>query len=281
MSSKNKSHAKPKSADALRSKYAAGMDVNNIEQIAAVVGGGALLLYYLRKVSLADALMVGAAGTLFYRGIMNRPLKLNAAIPTERLTEGIQTLTGRAKGWAEGWAEEFRGKIAQFRSKGEPIRVEKSIVIAKSPADLYSFWRNFENLPSIMSHLESVTQTRGKRSHWVAKGPAGVPIEWEAEITEDKKNEMISWRAMADADVPNEGTVYFEKAGEGETELRILMEYTPPGGQIGAAVAEFFGEDPSQKIEEDLSHFKEAVEGGEIALKAQTAYNAGASEEGK
>ncbi|NKE72939.1 SRPBCC family protein [Nitrospiraceae bacterium HYJII51-Mn-bac16s-1-B09] len=216
--------------------------------------------------------MVGAAGTLFYRGMMNRPLNIDAAIPTARFSEGIQTLADRAKGWAQGWAEEFKGRIEQFRSKDGPIRVEKRIVIAKSPGEIYSFWRNFENLPLIMSHLESVTQTRGKRSHWIAKGPAGVPIEWDAEITEDKKNETISWRALADADVPNEGTVSFEKAGDGQTELRVSMRYDPPGGEIGAAVAEFFGEDPAWKIEDDLNNFKEAVEGGEIMLGTDKSY---------
>ncbi|MDC4203937.1 MAG: SRPBCC family protein [Candidatus Manganitrophus sp.] len=221
---------------------------------------------------MADALLVGAAGALIYRGVTNRPFNIKAAIGTERLTEEIQSLTERAKGWAQGWADEFKGKIERFRGQSGPIQVEKSIVIAKSPEELYAFWRNFENLPNIMSHLESVTGTRGKRSHWVAKGPAGVPIEWDAEIVEDKKNEMISWRALADADVPNEGTVYFEKAGDGQTELRVSMEYTLPGGEIGAALAEFFGEDPARKIEDDLNNFKEAVEGGEIMLGADKSY---------
>jgi len=278
MASKHKNQTKHKAMDVSQGEsYAARINVNNMEQIAAVVGGGALLLYYLRKVSLADALLIGAAGTLIYRGVTNRPLNINA-LPTERLTEGIQTLSERAKGWAQGWAEEFRGKIEQFRSKSGLIRVEKSIVINKSPEELYAFWRNFENLPNIMSHLESVTHTRGKRSHWVAKGPAGVPVEWDAEITEDRKNELISWRALADADVPNQGTVYFEKAGDGRTALRVSMEYTLPGGEIGAAIAEFFGEDPSQKIEDDLNNFKEAVEEGAIML-GDNAYNARGSEE--
>lgn len=274
MSSKNKNHAKQKPAAVSRSgsSYMAGISVNNIEQIAAAAGGGALLFYYLRKVSLADALLVGAAGALIYRGVTNRPFNIKAAIGTERLTEEIQSLTERAKGWAQGWADEFKGKIERFRGQSGPIQVEKSIVIAKSPEELYAFWRNFENLPNIMSHLESVTGTRGKRSHWVAKGPAGVPIEWDAEIMEDKKNEMISWRALADADVPNEGTVYFEKAGDGQTELRVSMEYTLPGGEIGAALAEFFGEDPARKIEDDLNNFKEAVEGGEIMLGSDKSY---------
>lgn len=274
MSSKNKNHAKQKPAAVSRSEssYMAGISVNNIEQIAAAAGGGALLFYYLRKVSLADALLVGAAGALIYRGVTNRPFNIKAAIGTERLTEEIQSLTERAKGWAQGWADEFKGKIERFRGQSGPIQVEKSIVIAKSPEELYAFWRNFENLPNIMSHLESVTGTRGKRSHWVAKGPSGVPIEWDAEIMEDKKNEMISWRALADADVPNEGTVYFEKAGDGQTELRVSMEYTLPGGEIGAALAEFFGEDPARKIEDDLNNFKEAVEGGEIMLGADKSY---------
>lgn len=268
MPSKNKNNAKQKPTEVSQTEFAGNIGVNNIERIAAVVGGGALLLYFLRKITLADAVLAVAGGTLLYRGATDRPLNIGAAEGAKRITKSVQDLADRAKGWAQGWAGELRGKIEErFKDQNEPIHVEKSIIINKSPEELYAFWRDFENLRTIMSHLESVTQTRGKRSHWVAKGPAGVPVEWDAEITADKKNEMISWRALEDADVPNEGSVYFEKMSEGRTELRVSMEYTLPGGQIGAVIAEFFGEDPSRKIEDDLNHFKEAVESGEVSLE--------------
>ncbi|MBI3804141.1 MAG: SRPBCC family protein [Nitrospirae bacterium] len=268
MASKKSNTTKQKTEDVSPEELTtAGMGANDIQRLAAVVGGGALLLFYLRKVTLADALLVAAGGSLIYRGINQGPLNvnLNIAEGAKRLREEIEGLTDRARDWAQGVRSQLEER---FTSTGEtePIQVEQSIIINKSPEALYSFWRNFENLPQVMSYLESVTPTRGKRSHWVAKGPGGVPIEWDAEITADKKNEMISWRALDNADVPNEGSVYFVKAAEGQTELRVSMEYILPGGEIGAAIAGFFGEEPSQKIEEDLNTFKAAVEGGEIDL---------------
>ncbi len=281
MPSKNKNNTKQRATESSQSGLIGGIDTNNVERIATVVGGGALLLYFLRKITLADALLAVAGGTLLYRGATDRPLNIGTAEGARRITESVQDFADRAKGWAQEWTEELRSKIGErFRSQSEPIQIEKNIIINKSPEELYAFWRDFENLPTIMSHLESVTQTRGKRSHWVAKGPAGVPVEWDAEITADKKNEMISWRALEDADVPNEGSVYFEKTSEGRTNLRVSMEYMLPGGQIGAAIAEFFGEDPSQKIEDDLNNFKEAVERGEIPLETEATFKPRGSEGG-
>jgi uncharacterized membrane protein len=268
MPSKHKNNAKQKIEDTSeRELNTTSMNITQVERLAAVVGGGALLLFCLRKITLADVLLGVAGGSLIYRGATDRSLNIDPGETAERLSEKIQDVKERAKGWAQGVWSQIGGK---FTNQTEPIHVEESIVINKSPEELYRFWRNLENLPQIMSNLESVTPIRGRRSHWVAKGPAGVPIEWDAEITADKKNEMISWRALEDADVPNQGSVYFEKVGDGETEVRVSLEYMPPGGEIGAAVAEFFGEDPSEKIEEDLNHFKEAVEGGNISLETET-----------
>ncbi|HZR47754.1 MAG TPA: SRPBCC family protein [Candidatus Manganitrophaceae bacterium] len=280
MPSRQKNSAKQSQIALSQDKFnIAGMkvDVSDAERLAAVVGGGALLLYFLRKITLADTLLAVAGGSLIYQGITNRSMNINAEGAAQRLTEGVQEITGRAKDWAQG----FWSKIEQkFTGRAEPIRAEQTIVINKPPEALYAFWRDFENLPRIMSNLESVTPQRGRRSHWIAKGPAGVPIEWDAEITEDRKNEMISWRALDNADVPNEGSVTFEKTAEGATAVRVSMEYILPGGEIGAALAEFFGEEPSQKIEEDLTRFKEAVERGEIELQAESAGQSRGSEGG-
>jgi len=280
MPSRQKNSAKQKLTDVSQSEFnLAGMTMNvsDAERLAAVVGGGALLLYFLRKITLADTLLAVAGGSLIYQGITNRSLDISAEGAAQRLTEGVQGITDRAKDWAQG----FWSKLEErFTGVSEPIRVEQTIVINKSPEALYAFWRDFENLPTIMSNLESVTPQRGKRSHWVAKGPAGLPIEWDAEITADKKNEMISWRAVENADVPNQGSVYFEKTAEGATALRVELEYALPGGEIGAALAEFFGEEPSQKIEEDLTLFKEAVERGEIELQTESSNPSRGSEGG-
>jgi uncharacterized membrane protein len=151
------------------------------------------------------------------------------------------------------------------RTASGAIHVRKSIVINHSPEELYRFWHNFENLPRFMYHLESVQQTGDRRSHWVAKGPAGTNVEWDAEITEDRPNEMIAWRSLEGSDVNNRGAVRFERAaGDRGTIVRVEIEYNPPGGIIGATIAKLFGKEPGQQVQDDLRHFKQLIETGEV-----------------
>lgn len=145
------------------------------------------------------------------------------------------------------------------------VHVEKCITVNRSADECYRFWRDFENFPRFMQHLESVEAMDGARSHWVAKGPAGTSIEWDADITADQEGELLAWSSTADAAVQNAGMVRFERApGDRGTVVWIDMQYKPPGGKAGAAVARLFGEEPSQQIDEDLRRFKWLIETGEI-----------------
>jgi uncharacterized membrane protein len=144
------------------------------------------------------------------------------------------------------------------------IKVEESIVINnRAPEELYRFWRNFENLPRFMDHLESVTMQGATRSHWVAKAPAGTSVEWDAEVYNEKEGELIAWRSLSGSDVDNAGSVHFTAAPGGNgTEVRVVLKYDPPGGVVGANIAKLFGEEPSQQIREDLRRFKQLMETG-------------------
>lgn len=149
------------------------------------------------------------------------------------------------------------------------IFVSKAVTIDKPVGEVYGFWRNFENLPRVMGHLESVTKLSGDRSRWTAKGPAGTEITWEAETLVDRENELISWRSIEGATVPNEGTVRFRSIDGGQrTEVKVSLTYHPPGGKLGAAVAKLFGEEPAQQIREDLRRFKRDMESGTIITGA-------------
>ena len=157
------------------------------------------------------------------------------------------------------------GQYAPYRNQGAGIQVRESIVIGKSDSELYRYWRRLENLPRIMSHLESVTEM-GKRSHWKAKGPLGTSLEWDAVITDERENETVSWRSLEDSQIPNEGTVRFSRRDNNSTEVIVSLTYHPPLGPVGAAVAKLFGEEPSQQIRDDLQNFKQSVEGGTLSL---------------
>lgn len=146
----------------------------------------------------------------------------------------------------------------------QPIHVVRSITINRSPEDVYLFWRKLENLPTFMAHLESVYE-EGDASIWRAKAPAGLHVEWRAEITLDRPNEQLAWRSLDDASVPNRGTVCFKKAPGGRgTEVVVELKYEPPAGALGAAIAKLFGEEPGQQIAGDLRRLKQVLETGGV-----------------
>jgi uncharacterized membrane protein len=146
-----------------------------------------------------------------------------------------------------------------------PIDFRESITVNRSREDCYQFWRNFENLPRFMKHLESVRQLDDRRSEWVAKAPAGTQVKWTAEITADDEANRISWKSLPGADVDNEGTVHFQNGAGGRgTVIRVSIRYSPPAGRVGAMVARLFGEEPEQQIRGDLRRFKQMMELGEI-----------------
>jgi len=199
--------------------------------IATIVGAS--------RRSVGGACLVASSVPLLYRGISGHwPAVLNRHVQPDS--------TRAALGGERG------------------THVRESVRLEKPVADVYRFWRRLENLPRFMTHLHRVTENPDGRSHWVAAGPAGLTVEWDAEITEDRPNELIAWRST-NADVQNSGVVRFvpEPAGRG-TIVRVEIKYSPPAGVVGAMVAKLFGEEPEQQVHEDLRRFKRFMETGEI-----------------
>jgi uncharacterized membrane protein len=154
--------------------------------------------------------------------------------------------------------------LTRDRERSQGIFVTRAITVNRPTEDVYRFWRDFENLPRFMSHLSSVRVINGL-SHWEARGPLGTRIEWDAEVVEDRPGELIRWRSVPGADVPNQGSVRFCPApGDRGTEIVFDLSYDPPARALGAAVAKLFGENPSQQVAEDLRHFKQVIETGEV-----------------
>ncbi len=167
-----------------------------------------------------------------------------------------QTLTAEAAG---GRA------TGRVRAKPRGIRVTKAITVNRPPEEAYRFWRNFEQLPQFMAHLESVRMMDDRRSYWRAKAPLGTTVEWSAELVEDRPNELIAWRSLEGTDVPNSGRVRFTPAPGGlGTEVTVELKYDPPAGIIGATIAKLFGEEPSIQVDGDLRRFKQVLELGEV-----------------
>jgi len=145
------------------------------------------------------------------------------------------------------------------------FRARASFAINCSPETAYRMWRTLENLPIFMRHLESVREKEDGRSEWTAIGPLNTRIRWNAEITEDRENEFLAWRATQDSDFQTWGSVEFRRApGNRGTIVTAEMEYAPPAGALGKAAAAIFGKDPEFMMREDLRRFKALLEMHEI-----------------
>jgi uncharacterized membrane protein len=151
-------------------------------------------------------------------------------------------------------------------SEAPAISVRQTITINAAPAELYGFWKNVENLPLFMEHLESVSKVNERVSHWVAKAPAGACVEWDAEIIDDQPERRLGWRTLPDSQVTHEGMVSFEPAIGGRgTVVRVEMLYVPPAGKVGVWIARLFGEEPALQVGDDLRRLKQLLETGEVA----------------
>ncbi len=204
----------------------------DLERWASLIGGGALVLTGLQQRSLRGILMAIAGGGLVYQG-----------------TQGNSTLK----------------QVEDAVGLDHALRVEKTVTINRPASELYSFWRNFENLPRFMKHVQSVQSLDTQRSHWVTNAPLGQTIEWDAVIVTDEPDHLIAWASAEGADIENSGFVRFQPIDNLGTEVKVVMEYQPPGGVLAAAIAKLFGEEPEQQIGDELNRFKQLMEAGEIA----------------
>ena len=160
------------------------------------------------------------------------------------------------------------------------IHAQGTCTVNRPPEEVYTFWRNFQNLPRFMRHLESVEDLGSGRSRWRARGPAGMKVEWEATIIADDPGRVITWRSLEGSDVDNAGAVRFESSPGGRgTIVKVNMEYNPIGGALGAAVAKLFGEEPEQQMDDDLRRFKQVMEVGEVVVSDATLMGTGYMEQ--
>ena len=226
-------------------KLTGKVNVGQKERWLSVIAGGVLIAFGLtqEKKGIGTALALGG-GYLAVRGVSG------------------QCMGFRALGISTADTAHSPAAVVQHNSG---IRVEEVVTIGKPAHELFEFWRNFENLPRFMDHLEAVTVQDSTHSHWTAKGPAGASVAWDAEIINEEPDALIAWKSTEDAQVPNAGSVRFIAApGNRGTEVRVNLEYAPPAAKLGALVAAMFGQEPRQQVKAELRHFKQLMENGEI-----------------
>lgn len=225
-------------------------NVGAVERAASLAGGTALALYGVKRKDLGGALLALLGAALVQRGATGH-CSVYEGLGVDTSNGGSIELTKQ------------HGPAAVLDAS-KAIRVERAVTIAMPAAELYRFWRNFENLPRVMKHLESVTVLDSTRSRWKAKAPAGTSVEWEAVVHNEIPNELIAWKSADEATVPNAGSVTFKEAPGGRgTEVKVTLEYQSPAGKLGQLVAKLFGEEPEQQVREDLRGFKAVMEAGE------------------
>jgi uncharacterized membrane protein len=222
------------------------VNLTQTERILSATAGGVLVGASLMKRKPAGSVALALAGAeLLRRGITGHSLLLE--------TLGMRTAP--------------KGQGAETTSVPYElgIRVDCSITINQPRAEVFRFWRNLSNLPRFMRHIESVREMEGKRSHWVVQGPAGRTVEWDAVVHSEVENERLAWRSLPGADVDHAGSVLFQDAPGGRgTEIRVELQYNPPGGVVSALLAKLWGQEPTQQIEADLRRLKQILEAGEV-----------------
>ena len=226
-----------------RARGPEGRNVGRRERWISAVAAAAVAAYGLRR-RRGRGMLLPIAGALLSRALSGR-CPVNEALGRNTALD-----------------DEPSSPVTSVR-RGEGVRIDETVVLNRPRHEVYRFWRNLENLPRFMDHLEEVRVLDERRSHWVAKGPAGSRVEWDAEVYNEVTNELLAWRSLEGSEVDHAGSVHFLPTENGDTEVRVILRYDPPAGKLGAAVARLFGEDPARQVAEDLRRFKQVIEAGE------------------
>lgn len=235
-----------------RHKDRGAESVGKTERLVSGIAGAALVVLSLRKRRLRPILLPVATG-LIARALTGRG-------PTSRALGGLTRRQG---------SRDRASPVASV-GRGQGTKVEERVTINRPVLEVYRFWRNFENLPRFMDHLESVTVIDDTHSHWVAKGPAGTRVEWDAVIHHEFDDELIAWRSLPGSEINNAGSVHFTPSTDGMgTDVRVVMSYEPPAGKLGVAVAKLLGEEPSKQVADDLRRLKQVMDTGDVATAAR------------
>jgi uncharacterized membrane protein len=226
-------------------------NVDSWERFASVAAGVALGVLAAKKRHSPVAIAAGAAGAaLVLRGASGY-CPVNQLLNRGRSLDDTRTALGGNRG----------------------IKIEERITIQRSAVELYNLWRPLQNLARLLPHIERVDVIDEVRSHWVMRGPAGVNFEWDAEIINDVRPELIAWRSLEGAEVASAGSVTFRDCGDADcdsTEVTVTLQYEPAAGKAGAFVASLLGQAPAKMLREDLRRFKDEIETGDTTLALGT-----------
>ena len=230
-------------------EHSSATSVEQLQRWGALAAAAAVIGYGVSRRSVPGLMLAAGAAPLAYRGVTGRwPAGLESLVPSS-------------------------GDTREALSGPRGIYVRESVRLECPVDEVYRFWSRLENLPTFMENLAAVTDLGGGRSHWVARGPGGVRVEWDAEVINEIQNKVLAWKSLPGGDVVSAGSVIFGPARghDSGTQLTVTLQYEPPAGKFGKLVASAFGREPSQTIREALRRLKQLLEAGEIAKAAGAA----------
>jgi uncharacterized membrane protein len=233
---------------------AAHKNVGDTERWMSVAGGAVLVVYGLDRSDFPGGLLAVLGAELIRRGLTGHSLLYDAL--------NVSTASDAT---ARGPHRDLRASPAATVRASRAVKVEHSVTVMRPAAELYAFWRDPANVPRVTDLVESVEVVSGTTARWLARGPGGIPVAWTAEIINDIPNELVAWKSIGDADIPNAGSIHFRATADGRgTAVRLVLEYEPPAGHLGAWAAKLVKENPSEQVRAALGRFKELAETGEV-----------------
>jgi uncharacterized membrane protein len=229
-------------------------NVGGSERLISIAGGAALAIYGLERRDLKGGLLAILGAELVRRGATGHCLVYDAL-----------DLSTASDATAHGLHRDLPASPAATVRASRAVKIEHSVTVKRPAADLYAFWRDPANLPRVFEFVERVEMLSDTTARWRVRGPAGLSIDWDAEIINEIPNELLAWKSVGDADIPNAGSLRFRPAPDDRgTEVRLVLEYEPPAGHLGAWVAKLVEANPEAQIRDAFRRFKQLAETGEV-----------------
>ena len=233
---------------------AAHKNVGDAERVISVAAGAVLAVYGLDRQDVRGGLLAVVGGELIRRGATGHCL----------LYEALNVSTAR-DATHHGLHRDLPASRAATVRASRAVKIEHSVTVMRPAAELYAFWRDPANVPRVVEFIQSVETLSETTVRWRARGPGGMTIEWDAQIVNDIPNELLAWKSVGDADIPNAGSMHFRPAPDGKgTEVRFVLEYEPPAGHLGAWLVKLVKANPEEQLRTALLRFKQLAEASEL-----------------
>jgi uncharacterized membrane protein len=203
------------------------VNVGDKERMLSALAGS-LLIYATAKKHKVNTLLLLGGGYLLYRAVSGHCAVYDAV------------------------SERRRGE------KGGELKVRTHVVVNRPRAEVYAFWRQLENWPLFMRHLEHIDELDERTSAWRLKMPGGMgDIRWEARIVKDEKDTELSWHSVEGAVIRNTGKINFSDTPGKGTRIDVMIAYSIPSGPIGERMAGLLTPTFRRRVEEDIHQFRE------------------------